>query len=263
MTLIMRCTLALGLLLSALVVSGCDRPGAPEVAAPPTPTDASSAAVDVSDPVAAAAGDEQTASALPASFEALQPGADYTPVTPAPADSETDAPITVAEAFSYACSHCADFEPQLAAWRAALPDDVAFEAVPMPLNPVWTEFARGFYAATDTGVIDRSHALLFEAIHARGARIDSVETLVQWYVDTVGADAASFTQAMASSATESRIADARARAERWGITGTPTLVIDGRYAVPGFPEASGGFARTLAVADLLIAELRRKRAAAG
>ncbi|MEO6066127.1 MAG: thiol:disulfide interchange protein DsbA/DsbL [Lysobacterales bacterium] len=186
-------------------------------------------------------------------------GTDYELVDPAPPITDGDAPIAVAEAFSYACSHCAHFEPQLAAWVAKLPTDVAFEAVPMPLSDVWTEFARAHYAAADLGLSARTHAALFEAIHTQGARIDSVDALVQWFADNSAVDAATFRAAMTSPGTDARIAGARARAQRWGVESTPTLVIDDRYRVPGFSNAEGGFARTLVVADLLLAEARRTR----
>jgi len=229
------------LLTCAAMLSGCDRKGP---------------AVNATTPAGAPAA---VAPAMPKSFVSLVVGADYAVIDPASTGADLRSPIEVVEAFSYACSHCADFEPQLVAWRARLSDDVRFEAVPMPFNDVWTEFARTYYAAVDLGIVERTHPALFDAIHAKGFRIESVDALVQWYATTSGVDPAAFRQAMHSPGTDARIAGAHARAMRWGIDSTPTLVVGDRYRVLGFTEAQGGFERTLAVADALLAELRKSR----
>jgi len=229
------------LLACAVPLVGCDRK-APAVAA-----------------TAPAAQAAHTAPGPSRSFAALVVGVDYAVIGPAPVPADSESRIDVVEAFSYACPHCAEFEPKLAAWRARLPADVHFESVPMPFNDVWTEYARTYYAAVDLGLIGRTHAALFDALHVKDVRIDSVDTLVQWYASTTGADAASFRAAMYSPGTDARIAGAHARATRWGIDSTPTLVVDDRYRVLGFSTAQGGFDRTLAVADALIAELRKSR----
>lgn len=238
-------------LVGALLLAACgrDKPGtdAPAVRAAATAPAPSA--------LPAAAGNAKRAS----KFAGLVVGTDYERVVPAPPVQGSDAPIAVAEAFSYACSHCAHFEPELSAWVAKLPSDVAFEAVPMPLNDVWTEFARAHYASVDLGLVTRTHAALFEAMHEQGARIDSVDALVQWFADAGDIESAAFRNAMHTPGTDARIDGARARAQRWGVASTPTLVIDDRYKVQGFGDAEGGFARTLEVADLLLAEVRRSR----
>lgn len=240
-------------LIGALLIAACgrDEPGAdaPAVRAAATATAPSAVAA------AAVASNPRRAT----TFAELVVDGDYELVVPAPPQSGSDAPIAVAEAFSYACSHCAHFEPELSAWVAELPADVAFEAVPMPLNDVWTEFARAYYASVDLGLVTRTHAALFKAMHEQGARIDSVDALVQWFADAGDIENATFSNAMQTPGTDARIDGARARAQRWGVASTPTLLIDDRYKVQGFDDTEGGFARTLAVADLLLAEVRRSR----
>jgi len=240
----------LAALACVLLVSACDGGDAASTASP-------RAAETTPTPAAIATPEPNLKPA--SSFAELVAGTDYELVDPAPPKANSGTPITVAEAFSYACSHCAHFEPQLAAWVAKLPADVAFEAVPMPLSDVWTEFARAHYAAVDLGLTARTHAALFEAIHTQGARIDSVDALVQWFADNSDVEATAFRAAMTSAGTDARIDGARARALRWGIESTPTLIVGDRYRVPGFANAEGGFARTLAVADLLLAEARQSR----
>lgn len=236
----------------ALLSGACDR----NAGTAPSKTTAKEAPAAVATPDPATA---QSAVAAPTTFAALVSGVDYEIIDPAPPAAASDGPINVIEAFSYACSHCANFEPQLAAWRAALPSDVRFEAVPMPLSDVWTEFARAYYAASDLGLLERTHAELLESLHTKGAKIDSTDSLVQWYVDNAEADAGAFRAAMTSPGTDARIEGARSRAQAWGVSSTPTLIIDDRYRVMGFTDADGGFARTLAVADLILGEVRKAR----
>ncbi len=236
----LRHGLIAALLACAVLLTGCNREADTVEATAPSVAPASTVA---------------NAKGAPRTFDALVVGVDYAVIDAAPTP-QGGTPIEVAEAFSYACPHCAAFEPELTAWRAGLPADVRFEAVPMPLNEVWTEFARSYYAAVDLGIIERTHAALFEALHAKGVRIDSADALIQWYADTAGVDAAAFRQAMYGPGTDARIAVAQSRAAAWGIESTPTLIIGNRYRVMGFSEAEGGFERTLAVADALVAALR-------
>ncbi len=231
---------SLALALSVLLLPACDREREPAQAG-------SEAASTATAPAA-------TTVPMPKSFAELVAGRDFELIDPAPTAAAS--PIEVAEAFSYACSHCAHFEPFIETWRATLPEDVRFEAVPMPFNEVWTEFARAYYAAGDLGITGRTHAALFRALHEQAITIDSVEALVRWFAATGSVDAARFREAMTSPGTDTRIESASSRARRWGVDSTPTLVIGNRYKVYGFAEGEGGYARTIAVADLVISHLR-------
>src|SRR5690606_11969410 len=75
--------------------------------------------------------------------------------------------IEVVEVFGYPCIHCAHFEPLLEAWVGKLPADVRFTAVPGAFGGHWDAYARAFYAAEQTGVLKRSHADVFKALHER------------------------------------------------------------------------------------------------
>ena len=67
----------------------------------------------------------------------LVEGTDYVEIaSPAPY-APLAGKIEVAEVFGYTCSHCAHFEPQLAAWAAKLPKDVRFSPVPAAFGGPW------------------------------------------------------------------------------------------------------------------------------
>src|SRR5574339_634003 len=54
-----------------------------------------------------------------------------------PQKTESGKQIEVVEFFSYACPHCADFEPYLQSWEQRKPKDVAFKMVPMVFRDSW------------------------------------------------------------------------------------------------------------------------------
>src|SRR5215472_1471406 len=73
----------------------------------------------------------------PASAQ-LAEGHDYRLVTPARPTSSPGR-IEVVEFFSYACPHCAKFNPLLSAWVAKQPKDVVFRRVPVSYGrDAWT-----------------------------------------------------------------------------------------------------------------------------
>ena len=77
-----------------------------------------------------------------------RPGIDFEELqTPQPALANVKGKIEVVEVFSYACSHCAHFQPTVSAWKKKLPADVNFIYLPSVGQGSWERFARGFYAA--------------------------------------------------------------------------------------------------------------------
>lgn len=165
--------------------------------------------------------------------------------------------IEVVEVFGYPCIHCAHFEPLLEAWAARLPADVRFTAVPAAFGGHWDAYARAFYAAEQTGVLKRSHADVFKALHEqRSLPVQNVSPneLAGFYAN-YGVQPDRFVEALRSDAVEQKVKNARAFAQRTQVPGTPALIINGKYLVRG-----STFDDQLRIASALIA---RERAAAG
>src|SRR6185369_10326274 len=93
-----------------------------------------------------------TASAAPlVDFDTKpRPGIDYE-ILPTPQPTFGQGKIEVAEVFSYACIHCSEFQPLVDNWLKSLPKEARYEYVPAPLQSVWENFARGFFAAKILG----------------------------------------------------------------------------------------------------------------
>ena len=68
---------------------------------------------------------------LPACFgQEVVEGREYKLIVPAQ-QPRSDGKIEVMEFFSYACPHCAEFEPNLQAWTKRKPKDVEYRMMPM------------------------------------------------------------------------------------------------------------------------------------
>ncbi len=164
--------------------------------------------------------------------------------------------IEVVEVFGYPCIHCAHFEPQLEAWVARLPRDVRFTAVPAAFGGHWDAYARAFYAAEQTGVLKRSHADVFKALHEqRSLPMQNVspQELATFYAN-YGVQPERYVEALRSDPVEEKMKAARAFAVRTRVPGTPALIVNGKYLVKG-----RDFDELLRNADALV---ERERAAA-
>ena len=191
------------------------------------------------------------ATATPTSATGPRLGIDYE-VMPLPAPTYGHGGIEVAEVFSYACIHCAHFQPLVSAWKKHKPADVRWEYVPADFGGVWNTFARAYFAADRLHVLDKTHEAVFRAIHEEHAiNSGEPEEVATLYASKFAVDHDKFLAAMNDATTNERLEHARQFVLATGIQGTPTLIIDGRYRITA--TADRGFAGMLATADYLIA----------
>lgn len=164
--------------------------------------------------------------------------------------------IEVVEVFGYPCIHCAHFEPLLETWVGKLPADVRFTAVPGAFGGHWDAYARAFYAAEQTGVLKRSHADVFKALHEKRSlpmQNVSPQELATFYAG-YGVQPQRYIDALRSDQVDEKVKAARAFAVRVRVPGTPALIVNGKYLVKG-----RSFEDQLRIAGALV---DRERAAA-
>jgi len=233
---------------------------AAEPAAPATEAPAASGDTAAAETAAAAATTPApaAASSRPTGPEQVA-GTDYLLIENGQPFQPAAGKIEVAEIFGYVCPACAAFQPLIGPWKAGLPSDVNFVYVPAMFGGTWDNYARAFYAAQSMGLQEKTHEALYSAIHAeqtlKGERgRDSVEDIAAFY-GKHGADAKQFASTMSSFAVNAKTNAAKQFAQRSQITGTPSVIVNGKYLVKGksFPDM-------LRIADHLIA---RERAAKG
>lgn len=200
------------------------------------------------------------AAALPGQARAADyvEGEHYDVITPAIASRHPDK-IEVTEFFSYSCGHCYNFEPLVSKWKETLGDDVVVVPSPVIWNKPMELLAKAYYAAEVLDVTELMHLALFQAIHVDRQRLTSAGDIAEVFEDA-GVAEDDFLKAFNSFGVSSmaRQADARARAAR--ITGTPEVMVAGKYRIT--TRKAGSQAGMLEIAEFLIEKERAAKAAA-
>ncbi len=162
--------------------------------------------------------------------------------------------VDVVEFFGYWCPHCNAFEPQLDAWVKKQPAQVVFRRMAVAFNAAHEPLQRLYFAIESLGQVDALHRKVFAAIHVQKVRLNTDAEILDW-VKTAGADASKIGDAMKSFSVATKLRQSRSLAEGFKIEGVPTLGIQGRFMTS--PSIAGTSERALAVADTLIAQVRK------
>jgi thiol:disulfide interchange protein DsbA len=171
---------------------------------------------------------------------------------PIPVDTREPSKVEVVEVFSYGCIHCKTFQPSVDAWREEIPEHVDFYRMPATFNQSWEALAQLFYAVEALGITDRVHWPIFEAIHEGGENLTDPDLMAGLIEREAGIEPERFHQVFKSFSVRSRVQQAHARGLAYRLSGTPTMIVDGRYRVDG--RMAGGNAEMLNVVDYLVAQ---------
>lgn len=165
--------------------------------------------------------------------------------------------VEVLEFFAYGCSHCNAFEPVLDAWQKKLPADVLFRRIPVAFREGPMVLHQKLYFAFETlGLVDRMHHKVFEAIHAQKQRLDTEEEIGAFAAKN-GVDRSRLLETMNSFAAAARVKQASQLVDGYGIEGTPSMGVNGRWLTSG--SHVGSNAESLAVVEYLIGVARKAR----
>ncbi|CAG0123600.1 2-hydroxychromene-2-carboxylate isomerase [Rhodocyclaceae bacterium] len=187
-------------------------------------------------------------------FAELEPGRDYKMLNPAqPVRSGNK--IEVLEFFFYGCSHCFKLHPFLAAWEKRMPKDVELTYVPTIFNDSWEPMSRTYYALEAIGQRERLHDDLFNAWNVNNTDLSDAAKVTE-FVAQRGVDRKKFSEAYNSFSMQSKVMRSKQMAQSYGIRGTPTLAVDGKYTISGLQPAE-----TMQVLNALIDKARKERAA--
>lgn len=160
---------------------------------------------------------------------ALKEGVNYKMLSPAVPPSTPPGKVEVVEVFWYACGHCYLLEPKLETWaRSGKPGYVEFVRQPATWNEMLKTHARVFYTAELLGKLPQLHADIFREINLKGNRLDNPQSIEAFFVSR-GIPKADFQRAFSSFAVESKLRRADDLNRRYRITGTPTVIVNGKY----------------------------------
>ncbi|CRM75734.1 MULTISPECIES: thiol:disulfide interchange protein DsbA [Pseudomonas] len=182
----------------------------------------------------------------------LEAGKTYVELTN-PVPVSVPGKIEVVELFWYGCPHCYAFEPTINPWAEKLPKDVNFKRIPAMFGGPWDAHGQLFLTLEAMGVEHKVHNAVFNAIQKEGKRLTKPEEMAD-FVATQGVDKDKFLATFNSFAIQGQIKQAKELAQKYGVQGVPTLIVNGKYrfdlGTAGGPEA------VLNVADQLIAKER-------
>jgi thiol:disulfide interchange protein DsbA len=161
-------------------------------------------------------------------------GRDYNLLNP-PQPTSTKK-IEVLEFFFYGCSHCFHLHPLLSGWEKTMPKDVELVFVPTVFRDSWEPMANTYYALESMGKQQQLHDALYRAWNEQNMALVDEDKIAD-FVAQHGVDRAKFTAAYNSFAVQSKVTRAKQMIRSYGINGTPTLVVEGKYVIEGLqPE---------------------------
>lgn len=170
-------------------------------------------------------------------------------------ESESPSQVEVVEVFSYMCIHCYSFDPLLQGWEANMPEQAVFNRVPAVFSDDWALMARAFYTAEILGISEQMHGPLFDAIHVKPKNLRDEDEMASLFSEAGGVSEQEFTKAYDSFFVRSRVMQAQAKSRAYGITGVPTMIVNGKYRVDG--RMAGSNQGMLDVVNFLVEQERR------
>ncbi|TXS93683.1 thiol:disulfide interchange protein DsbA/DsbL [Parahaliea maris] len=189
---------------------------------------------------------------LAAQAQDFKEGEDYDLITP-PIRTTTGDKVEVVEFFWYGCGHCYSFEPLIGQWKKGLAEDVQFVGSPAVWNKPMELHAKAFYTAEVLGVGEAMHPVLFQAMNVDRKRLQSDKEIKALFTAN-GVSAEDFDKAYNSFGVNSQVRQANSRARAAKITGTPEMMVNGKYRIS--TRKAGSQANMLKVADFLIEKER-------
>ncbi|MET0225333.1 MAG: thiol:disulfide interchange protein DsbA/DsbL [Dokdonella sp.] len=175
-------------------------------------------------------------------------GTNYFVIDP-PQSTATGDKVEVLEVFSYACPHCAHFQPYAEQIKKSLPAGAVFNYMPAVFNPTWEPYARAFYTAESLGVLDQTHQALFDALHRDHMPMRTIDDLASFYAQH-GVDKAKFLAASASFEVESKLTRSRELVKAFGVDGTPSIIVNGKYRITA--ASAGGYPQLVELVGFLV-----------
>ncbi|HEY0199107.1 MAG TPA: thiol:disulfide interchange protein DsbA/DsbL [Rhodanobacter sp.] len=173
-------------------------------------------------------------------------GKDYTVIDPAqPKVSNTDK-IEVVEAFSYGCPACNAYHPTMNELVKEMPSNAAVAFLPASFMPQenWVTLQRAYLTAQALGVAEKANDAMYDAVWSSrelssekpsgGLKpkeaLPTIEDIAKVYAK-FGVDPKEFVATANSFTINTKMSRADELMKAYGIQGTPTLVVDGKYRV--------------------------------
>ena len=195
-------------------------------------------------------------------------GKNYFRIEPAQPKATSTDKIEVTEVFSYGCPACNQFHPVVAQLAASLPSNAVMAYLPASFIPQenWPMLQRAYFTAKALGVADKCNDAMYDAVWKSGElsamnpagnglkphdALPTIADAAKVYAKC-GADPKEFTAVASSFSINTQTKRADDLVKAYGVTGTPTLVVDGKYRFS--PGDAGGYPQTIELTKWLVAK---------
>lgn len=181
---------------------------------------------------------------------------------------------TIVEFFSFGCIACYEFHRETGDALENLGDNVRIEYEPLSAlkRENWPMLQRAYFAGSAMHAPQRSLDAMYDAVWTsrrlsayRDAREERLKPMAELPTVTeasaiyagLGVSAQGFLAAARSAQVEAQMRHADLLARGFGVTGTPTLVIGGRYRID--VESAGGYRQMIDLAKWLLGRVPESR----
>ncbi len=147
-----------------------------------------------------------------------------------PVNTGDSSKVEVIEAFWYGCSHCFRFEPLITNWEENKPDDVDFVRFPALWNNLMKIHAQVYYAAEALDAVDVLHEHIFNAINVERNMLQNEGQISELFVEH-GISQEDFDRTFNSFSVRTKVNQAEARMQDYGIRSTPNMIVNGKYLI--------------------------------
>lgn len=177
--------------------------------------------------------------------------------------------VEVVEVFNWGCPACNAAHKMMDKLKAELPSYATMTYLPAGFRPDenWVLYQRTYLTAKALGLADKSYDAMFTATWKTGetasynlgtgrlnpkSKWADLDDVAKFYHDKYGVPVKKFKAIANSFAIDTKVKRADKLVKSYGVLGTPTLVIDGKYRF-GF-QSAGGYAQGIALAKWLVAK---------
>jgi thiol:disulfide interchange protein DsbA len=177
--------------------------------------------------------------------------------------------IEVTEVFSWGCPACNAFHGTADQIERSLPAGAVMSFLPAAFRPDenWVVYQRAFYAAQALGLAEKSYDAMFDGTFKTGEvstynlkgtglkpkeAWPTIEDIAKFYAAKFGADPKEFVAVANSFAVNTKMKRADDLIKAYGIDGTPSMVVNGKYRYG--PTSAGGYAQTIELTQWLVAK---------
>ena len=169
--------------------------------------------------------------------------------------------IEVIEFFAYNCKFCYRFESYITDWLKTKDEDVSFVREHVVFNNSMVPLARAFYVAEDLGILPKVHEPVFKAIHSHKLNLSRVDRLATLFDNAADVDPTEFKEKYDSSEIQDKIQTGTSKARVWRIatSGTPCLVVGGKYLVDVDMTPEEAHSGMFPIVDYLVNKIREER----